>query len=52
MIQVRLQQGGEEIYAYDPEGNLRDVKGFETQGKLLCLQRTDGGDYTVLGMSE
>jgi len=48
LIRIRMQDGGEEVYAYDPEGITRNVEGVETQSKLLCLRREEMGDYEVL----
>jgi len=48
LIRVRMRDGSEEIYAYDPEGTARNVEGIETQSKLLCLRREGGGDYQIL----
>jgi len=48
LIRIRMRDGGEEVYAYDPEGIARNVEGIETQSKLLCLRRESVGDYHVL----
>jgi len=48
LIRVCMRGGGEEIYAYDPEGIARSVEGIETRSKLLCLRRKGMGDYQVL----
>jgi hypothetical protein len=48
LIRIHKQDGGEEVYAYDPEGITRNVEGVETQSKLLCLSREEMGDYRIL----
>jgi hypothetical protein len=48
VVRVRLRDGSEEIYAYDPAGNARAVEGRETRSKLLCLRREAGGEASVL----
>ncbi len=48
LIRIRMQDGGEEVYAYDPEGTTRNVEGIETRSKLLCLHRKGIGGYEVL----
>jgi hypothetical protein len=48
LIRIRMQDGGEEVYAYDPEGTTRNVEGIGTRSKLLCLRREEMGDYKIL----
>ena len=48
LIRISMRDGSEEVYAYDPKGIARNVKGIETQSKLLCLRRENAGDYHVL----
>jgi hypothetical protein len=48
LIRIRMQDGGEEVYAYDPEGTTRNVEGIGTHSKLLCLRREEMGDYRIL----
>jgi hypothetical protein len=48
LIRIHKQDGGEELYAYDPEGTARNVEGIGTHSKLLCLRREEMGDYEVL----
>ena len=48
LIRVRLRNGGEELYAYDPAGASRVVAGLETRSTLLCLRRGTNGSYEVL----
>ncbi len=48
LIRIRMRDGGEEVYSYDPDGGTRNVEGVETQSKLLCLRRAANGDYEVL----
>jgi YD repeat-containing protein len=52
LIRVRLRDGSEEVYAYDPAGKARRVEGQETRSKLLCLRREGGGKIDVLGEAE
>jgi hypothetical protein len=48
LVRIRMRDGSEELYAYDPEGITRNVEGHETLSKLLCLRRKDAEDYRVL----
>ncbi|MBT4501924.1 MAG: hypothetical protein HOC74_29600 [Gemmatimonadetes bacterium] len=48
LVYVRLNDGSEERYAYDPDATVRTVDGVETHAKLLCLRREKGGDWEVL----
>jgi hypothetical protein len=48
LIRVRLQNGGEELYSYDPEGAIRNVVGIETGAELLCLNRESSGHYRIM----
>jgi hypothetical protein len=48
LIRILMQDGGEEVYAYDPEGTSRNVEGIGTRSKLLCLRREEMGDYRIL----
>ena len=52
VIRIRLRDGGEEVYAYDPKGAARNVEGIETGSKLLCLRREASGEYEVLAEEE
>lgn len=48
IITIQLKDGGEEIYAYDPEKKPRVIKSIETNSVLLCLKRENSGNYVVL----
>ena len=52
LIFVELQDGSEELYSYDPDGNTRKVEGMETNSKLFCLRREKGGSYNILSKSK
>ena len=39
-LHLRLNDGSEEVYSYDPTGRNRNVQGFHTESTLLCLKRT------------
>ena len=47
-VRVRLRDGSEEVYAYDPEGKPRKVEGVTSRAKLLCLRREKGGAFQTL----
>ena len=47
-VRVRLEDGSEERYAYDPEGRTRTIEGIETRARLLCLAGA-GASWTLLG---
>ena len=47
-VHVRLSDGSEECYAYDPDATGRAVEGIETDSKLVCLRREEGGNWEVL----
>lgn len=48
LIRVRLRNGHDELYAYDPAGARRTVAGIETRSTLLCLRRMSNGSYEVV----
>ena len=48
LVRIRLRDGGEELYSYDPSGNLRVVEGIETSTKLFCLCRENDGKFRIL----
>jgi hypothetical protein len=52
LIRIQLNDEGEELYSYDPDGNARKIEGIETRSKLLCLRREKGEVYKVLADSE
>ena len=52
VIEVRLTSGKEEMIAYDPNGNKRQMAGVETEAKLLMIRRGLGEGVEVLGSSD
>lgn len=48
LIRIKLRDGRDEVYSYDPKGIARNVEGIETYSKLLCLQRENSGQYKIL----
>ena len=47
-VRVRLRDGSEEVYAYDPQGKPRKTEGVTSRAKLLCLRRETGGIFQTL----
>jgi oligo-alginate lyase len=52
LVHVRLNDGSEECYAFDPDATARTVEGMETRSKLLCLRREKGRNWEVLAEAE
>jgi len=48
LIRIRLRDGKDEVYSYDPKGIARNVEGIETCSKLLCLKQESTGQYRIL----
>jgi hypothetical protein len=48
LIRVQLRNQGEELYAYDPAGNMRMVAEIQTKSKLLCLRRENEQPFHAL----
>jgi oligo-alginate lyase len=48
LIRIRLRDGKDEIYSYDPKGIKRNVEGIDTCSKLLSLKRESTGQYRIL----
>jgi hypothetical protein len=51
VVEVRLANGQEDLFAYDPEGQKRQIAGVETTEKLLVIRRGMGAGVEVLGES-
>jgi hypothetical protein len=52
LIRIRLRDGADELYAYDPSASRRTVEGVETGSKLLCLRREHGKACQVLAETD
>jgi len=48
LIRIRMRDGAEEIYSYDPEGAVRNVAGMETRSKFLCLHWASSGQCRIM----
>lgn len=48
LIRIQLRGGGEELYAYDPDGAVRTVAGLNTRSTLLCLRREADQSFQII----
>src|SRR5262249_54276034 len=52
LLRVRLRDGSEEIYTYDPVGKERIVEGMRTGARRLGMRGEGGGRVKVLGEAQ